>query len=394
MASHHSTLVSELNALLRLTHTETVIAEARRGQATSQDIERELAGNADDSRERARLITAAIRELEGLPNVVGVAGGRLAALAKIQAEQGQALSDALLSDLALEQQLQARARFLKVLAEAGDQRGVARLADRLDRAHAETIDWIETRLAEVGIGGPAALRPTPVQRVVGLYRQSVWLPYRGTAVWLNYVAAAARSLGRRTAETLEQQLDRAATLREAAGEVVTAGRNAALKRAERAAREEGATDTAKAIHSTRATIGGLESSELPIRGYDQLNATEAVERIRELTDSDDVRAILAYEEAHGSRRRVVSAATSQLAAIGREAFTGEEPDRPASRSTRTERPAPRRAAPKRTSTTPAQRRAKLAEKTVDELREQAARKDVEGRSAMNKDELVGALAKS
>ena len=82
-------------------------------------------------------------------------------------------------------------------------------------------------------------------------------------------------------------------------------------------RSEGAIGTADALHSSRAAVGVLEADELPIRDYDELNVTEAVAAIKELTLPDDVRAIIAYEEAHKNRQRIVSAAQTRVAAIAK-----------------------------------------------------------------------------
>ncbi len=109
--STRNDLVAQLNALLRLTQTETMIAETRRAQAATPDVERELAANADKCRERTRLLTAAVRDLGGFPDVVGVGAGRLAATVKSTVEQGQDLVEALLGDLALENELLARTRY-------------------------------------------------------------------------------------------------------------------------------------------------------------------------------------------------------------------------------------------------------------------------------------------
>jgi len=46
--------------------------------------------------------------------------------------------------------------------------------------------------------------------------------------------------------------------------------------------------------------------------------TDAVAAVKELTDSSDIRAIVAYEEAHKNRARVVSAAQTRLADIAQE----------------------------------------------------------------------------
>lgn len=398
MPNNTTTLIAELNALLRMTATETVIAEARRAQAGSEDIEQELARNADHSRERARLITDAIRELGGLPNVVAATAGRLGAMAKLQLDQGADLAQALLGDLALEQQLHARARFVKVLAEAAGQRTVARLAERLERAHAETIAWLEIRLAEVGVGGPPALRPTPVQTAVGVARKAAALPVRGAAAGINRSADVLRTVGRSAARTVEEQLDRGSEIWEAAKDVTTAGRNASLERAEQEARDEGATRTARALRSARGAMGGLNASELPIAGYDDLKVAEAVQRIDELTDAADVRAILAYEEAHAARARVVSAATARLGAVAREALEGDDAAArsKARTSTRTGKASSSGGSQRRAQrgSKPRSRRERLGDLTVTELREQASREDIDGRSGMSKDELVGALAKT
>ena len=104
-------LLAQLNALLRLTNTEIMIAETRHAQATRADIERELATNADMGRERARMLADSIRQLDGVPDLVGVAAGRVAATAKAAAEQGQGFINAVLGDLALEHELLDRTRL-------------------------------------------------------------------------------------------------------------------------------------------------------------------------------------------------------------------------------------------------------------------------------------------
>ena len=62
----------------------------------------------------------------------------------------------------------------------------------------------------------------------------------------------------------------------------------------------------------------LDPDELPISEYDALNVSEAVSAIKELTTPSDVRAVLAYEEAHKNRHSVVSAAQTRVAAIAQE----------------------------------------------------------------------------
>jgi bacterioferritin (cytochrome b1) len=371
MASATHSLIGELNTLLRMTNTEIAIAETRRAQAGSEAIERELARNADKARERVQLIKSAIRDLGGLPDVVGVAAGRVGAFAKSQVEQGQDLSNALLGDLALEQQLHARARFLRVLAETSEHTRIVRVAERLERAHRETIDWLEIRLAEVALGGPAAIRPTPVQAVAGYARRIAALPLRGAASGLNHTLQTIDSLRSSAGELLDEQLERAEDLKEAAQHIYASGRDASLERAESEARDEGATRTAKAIRQTRGDVGALSADELAIAGYDELNATTAVRRINALDQAEDVRAILAYEERNAARTTVTNAAQARLGALARAALD-DEAHSPSGAS--------------------AARKERLAELTVEELRDKAANADIDGRSAMNKDDLVEALA--
>lgn len=366
MATDTTKLITELNNLLRLTHTEILIAETRRAQAGSEAIEHELAANADEGRERVQLITAAIRELGGVPDLLGVATGRVAALAKTQLEQGQQLSEALFGDLALEQQLHARARFLRVLADAASATQVRRVAERLERAHAETIEWLEIRLAEVAVGGPPAIRATPLQTAAGVARRTATLPLRGAATAVNRSLRTLSSARGSAGAAVEEQLERTSAVVDAAGAVYTAGRDAALQQAESEAVEGGARQTADALHATRAAVGSLDVSELPIADYDDLNAATARERIAALTDVHDVEAVLAYEQRHAARRTVIDEAQARLGALARANLDGEQPDAGTD----------------------------LAELTVDELRDRAQQADIEGRSGMNKQQLIDALRRS
>ncbi len=62
----------------------------------------------------------------------------------------------------------------------------------------------------------------------------------------------------------------------------------------------------------------LEPHELPIPDYDDLNITEAVAAIKDLTSPKDVRVIVAYDEANKNRQRIVSAAQTRVAAIAQD----------------------------------------------------------------------------
>ncbi|CAN5474796.1 hypothetical protein BH11ACT7_BH11ACT7_41690 [soil metagenome] len=68
----------------------------------------------------------------------------------------------------------------------------------------------------------------------------------------------------------------------------------------------------------RSAAGVVDPSELPIADYDELNISDAVAAVKELTDPADLRVIVAYEEAHKDRARVVSAAQTRVAAIAQE----------------------------------------------------------------------------
>ena len=367
MSNPTAKLTRELNLLLKLTNTEAMIATVRQSQARDDATKRELADNADEAHRRADQIRTTIEKLGGVPNALGAALGRFTAFAKTQVEQGQTLTDALLGDLQLEHQLRDRAQLVRMLADAAGKRDVVRLAERLERAHTETIEWIRTRLAEVAVGGPVALRPTPVQAGVGAVRRFAAFPVQQTAKGLNRSYTAFGNLTNKAEKTLETNVDRAQQLKGAAEEIFTAGRDAALERTEDVARKEGAGRTAKAARSTRRSTGSLNSDELPITGYDGLSADRAATRIGSLDDASDVRTILAYEQQNKARKTVIKAANDQLTAIATAVREGKDLS--------------------------ASRRDKIVDLTVEELRERASAADIAGRSSMSKDQLVDALSK-
>jgi hypothetical protein len=312
MNTSKNLLISELNALLRLTQTEATIAHARRGQARSGRIAQELAENADNCDERSLMIAGAIRDLGAAPDVVGSVAGRFTAVAKLAVEQGQPLSDALLGDLALEHQLLSRTRFARVIAgEAGEQE-VLPVLDRLEEAHTATVDWIMTRLAEVAVGGPSAIQPSPTQVVASAGRRMASLPSRGVAEAINRSVHAVEQLQDRTGNLVETNLDRVREMAAAAGEIFTAGRDATLGRTEEVARADGKRTTARKVNDVRRATGAVEAKELPIRNYDDLNVGDATTRVEKLTDVDDVRTVMAYEAANKDRKGVLRAAEARF----------------------------------------------------------------------------------
>jgi bacterioferritin (cytochrome b1) len=305
--STRNDLVAQLNGLLRLTQTETMIAETRRAQAATEAVERELAANADKCRERSQLLTAALRDLGGVPDVVGVGAGRLAATVKSTVEQGQDLVEALFGDLALENELLARTRYARMIAERHGETRSLKVLDRLEEAHTATVQWLMTRLGEVAVDAPPSLRPTPMQTVAGISRRIYLLPAAQTARLANRGLETSTRLRRRAGETATTAVERSRDLIDAAGEVITAGRDAALKRTEEEATELGATRTARNVNRARRDLGAIDGDEVPIRNYDSLTAKSAIQRIDRLRDVDDLRAVLAYEAANKARKGVTNA---------------------------------------------------------------------------------------
>jgi hypothetical protein len=309
-----ATLLAQLRTVLDLTNTEIQVAETRVAQARTEAVRRELEQNAGNGRDRAEAIEKAIRDLGGFPDVIGPFLGRAAAAVKALTEQAQPFDEALLGDLALEDQLLDRSRYIKALAVAAKQPEVQALADRLITAHSATVDWLTTVLAEDALGGPAALVRTPLQAAAGVAVKAVNTPLVWSARTVDRVVDNFRS----TRPAVEDLISRGAHAGGVASKAVSAARDAALLAAEAVTRDEGADGAADALHSVRAAAGVVEPSELPIPDYDLLNVSDAVAAVKDLTDSADIRVIIAYEEAHKNRQGVVSAAQTRVAAIAQE----------------------------------------------------------------------------
>ncbi len=309
-----TTLLAQLRAVLDLSNTEIQVAETRIAQARTDAVRRELSQNADNGRARAEAIESAIRELGGYPDVIGPFIGRAAAAVKALTEQAQPFDEALLGDLALEHQLLDRARYIKALATSVKHKDIEDLASRLITAHSATVDWLTTVLAEDALGGPAALRRTPVQAATGAAVRLVYIPMSWSARGLDKALDAVRT----APPALGELLSRSAEVRDVARKTLAASRDAALETAERVVRGEGAEQAADALHSVRTATGVLDPDELPIADYTELNVSEAVAAVKDLTEPADIRAIIAFEEAHKDRQGVVSAAQTRLAGIARE----------------------------------------------------------------------------
>lgn len=313
-----ATLLAQLRALLEMTGSEIQVAETRLGQARTEAVRAELKRNAKDGRARAEQIEKAIRRLGGYPTLVRPILGRAAGAVKTLTEQAEPFDEALLGDLALENDLLDRSRYVKALAVAAGDKDVQALADRLIDAHSSTVEWLTTVLAEDALGGPAALARTPMQSVAGGVVKLVNLPMTWSQRRAERAADAVRTARESLTQTVSQWVNRSARSGEVAAKTLSGARDSALHTAEEVSREQGAGRTADAIHSARGAAGVLQADELPLRGYDELNVNEAASAIKDLTKPADIRVIIAYEEAHKDRAGVVSAAQSRLAAIAQE----------------------------------------------------------------------------
>jgi bacterioferritin (cytochrome b1) len=313
------TIVAQLRAIEQLTRTEALTARVRIPQARTDEVRRELQQNADDAGRRIERIVAQLQSLDAAPDVITPAVTRLVGLFRSTVEQTQPVEEALLTDLTLEHQLLDRARYVGVLAERADLPGVRRLADDLVAAHTETVEWITTTLAEVALGGPAKLAPTPLQRVAGGLAQAATLPTRIAVRGVNRAVGALVAAGGQARDSVGSMTGAVARVGADGREVVTAGRDAALRRAEQVADRDGADPVVDAVHSTRTGLGSLTADELAIRGYDELSVQAAAAAVRELDDADQVHAVLSYEERRKNRAGVLSAGRTRIATLAREA---------------------------------------------------------------------------
>ena len=303
MAANRENLILELQNLLRLTNAEVAVATIRRAQARTEALQKELADNADKARERAALLTQAIRELGGAPDVVNPLLGRLTAFTKAQLEMAQAFPTALLGDLQLEHQLRERARFVRTMAENVGEGRVVQVMERLDLAHTKTIEWLETRLNEVAQGGQSQLRPLPSQVAVGAVRQALVFPLRGLGIALNRGAGLVEGLRgvvpTQVTDTASNLLDRAGRATDRTIDLTVEGTRKAGDKVEKTA--------AKATH--------LAASDLPIQLYDSLSGDAIMARLGDMESAAEITQILTYEKAHKNRKGVTEAAQSRLTSL-------------------------------------------------------------------------------
>jgi hypothetical protein len=318
MPTQNAELITQLNALLRLTAHEAATARARVAQATTDETRKELTENARNSDRRAGALRQAVRDLGGAPDLVGVALGKAAATAKLPLEQSMPMTDALLADLALEHQLFDRARLVKVLAHDADAPELVALAERLEDAHGTTIQWLFTVLSETALGGPAALAPTGLQSAAATARAAATVAGSAAANGVNKAVATAGQLGETAAATVTSRAERLSALARSARRVVMAGRDASLAEAEKQAGKELGKNAAGTVHAVRENLGVVCVEELPIRRYDSLTAKDAADAVTRLRSADELRVVLAFEQAHKDRKAVVDAAGKRTAELAEE----------------------------------------------------------------------------
>jgi len=287
-------LVSELQNLLRLTAFEQTIAAVRRSQAATTSIAEELRANYGKSVERSRLLSDAVRQAGGVPDVVGSALSKAGAFLQTQVNQVQTLQGALLGDLALEHQLRERTRYARTLAESLGYLQLIPVLERLDVAHTATIEWLEARLTEVGRTGTSALEATPVQALVGATRKVAMLPFGVFAATVN----RGTSLLRRSASTATDAVTSAAGT---AAETAREGVQTAARTAGEAAGTAVDTVTDAASTAAGAVAEGASSAAGTVAEGAQ-NAAQTVSQSATVT-ADVV----------GSGAETVAQATSQVA---------------------------------------------------------------------------------
>lgn len=315
MAVTKAMLVSELQEILRLTAFEQTIATVRRAQAASSPVADELKANAAKSVERAQLLAGAVRDLGGVPDVVGATLSKAGAFLQTQVNQVQTLQGALLGDLALEHQLRDRTRYARTLAVSLGLTQVLPVLDRLETAHTATIAWLETRLDEVGRTGTSALRTTPVQKAVGSVVAVASAPFGLLAGGVN----RASSLLRRGATTVEQTAEQVAgEVREQAEALPAKARQAAeTARATATSVLDRAEADVEQVADDAATeqvldLTGLDPQHEPFAAFHTLSGDSVMRHVAQLEDVQELRETLAFETAHKNRKGVVQALEARL----------------------------------------------------------------------------------
>jgi HPt (histidine-containing phosphotransfer) domain-containing protein len=345
-------LQSELKDLLRLTAFEQTVATVRRAQARTTDIEKELAENARKAGERLDLLKSAVASVGGV-DLVTPAVGRFGAFVQSQLNQVQTLQEALLGDLALEHQLRERTRYARTLAQSLGETQVLPVLDRLETAHSATIEWLEARLAEVGRTGTSALRATPVQVAVTAVRRSAAAPFGLLAGGVNKAGGTLARLTGKAPQPLQDALatvedtaarvgDRVIDITERSTAVATSAARRGTAKAEQVAGDaaQAVSETAERVEDAAETAvdrveetaeqitqqvleatGGADVADEkpPFAGYEKLSGDSIMRHVDDTEDVDELRTLLAFEQAHKARKGVLQAAQSRLDALSSKA---------------------------------------------------------------------------
>jgi hypothetical protein len=246
--------------------------------------------------------------------------------------------------------------------------------ERLEVAHTATIEWLETRLAEVGRTGTSALKATPVQSAVTAVRRTVGAPLGLLAAGVNRAssllvrtgtdavrtgAAAAGSAATTVAGTTAEVVDTAAdavtdlagsaaeATADAVGRVADTASELAVTAADATATAAGATAeaTERAVDATADAVSsaadsaaeagqsltaaareagqetaqdavldltGVEADKEPFAAYSTLTGDSVMRHAADSEDVEHLREVLAYERAHKSRKGVVQALEARL----------------------------------------------------------------------------------
>lgn len=310
-------LVSELQQLLRMTAFEQSIATMRRVQAASTDIATELAENAKKSAERQALLAGAVKQVGGVPDIVGPLLGKASAFVQTQINQVQTLQGALLGDLALEHSLRERARYARTLAESLGYSQVIPVLDRLETAHSATIEWLENRIAEVAKTGTSAIEATPVQIAVSVARKLLHAPFGVATSGVNRASGLVSRFGSKAVDEVqdvaEEVVEKAATVvsnvKQAKDDVYPS--EPKVGSVEVAVDEFGAVGSL--VDNTGVEPDGVHP---PFPAYDKLGGDRVITYISASTDLPDLQVLLAFEEAHKNRKGVIQAVEARLAELG------------------------------------------------------------------------------
>lgn len=286
-------LITQLRIIAQLTRAEAYVARSRVAQASTDDVRDDLRRNATDADARAARTSGLLRELGALPDPVTPLVGRVASLVRGAMEQAQPLDEALLGDLALEHQLRDRARYVAALAGTAGLPAVHELARDLEAAHTETVQWLTEMLAEMA-GGQPTLQASPMQRLAAQVTRAANAPAR--TMLGGAATTASHTVERAVGTVAGAGAEVGKEIQEAAGQLA---RNL----------PGGAPDAP--VDATDDTPAAP-----PIPGFADLPAHAAVAALRTLDDPRDVAATLEFEQEHGNRPGVVTAARLWSAALG------------------------------------------------------------------------------